>query len=136
MLPDSWFSITITKTCENDGTAGAGAGGGGSEWIGAADGFTAEREAAGVAGGAVGVGLASAIRLSCRGLNSGSLRSTATPVAATTAAVLAGLPPSSITVGMAINPAAPMAMIAPRAPGIRMTQLTRSGRPSCALDVA
>src|SRR5207237_1218603 len=26
MLPYSWFSITITKTCEKDGTTGAGGG--------------------------------------------------------------------------------------------------------------
>src|SRR5438132_14323319 len=101
MLPDSWFSITITKTCENDGTVGAG-GGGGAEWIGASDGFTAEREAAAVAGGALGVGLGCAIRLPCRGLNSGSLRPTPDPVRATTPAGRAGLPPSSITIGIAV----------------------------------
>src|SRR6266571_3872470 len=130
MLPYSWFSITITNTCENDGTAGAGGG--------AADGLTGGRVPVGVTAGAVGfaVGVASATRLLRRNSNSGSLRSDPTAAGATTAAVLAGLPPGNIIVGTATSTPAPTTMIALRAPGNPMTRLTRSIRASCALDVA
>src|SRR5947209_723982 len=115
MLPYSWFSITITNTCENDGTAAAGAGAP-EERVGGTDGLAGGRVSVGVEAGAVGVavGVASATRLRRRNSNSGSLRSDPTAAGATLAAVFAGLPPSTIIVGTAASTAAPKTMIAPR----------------------
>src|SRR5437870_3565389 len=113
ILPYSWFSITITKTCENDGTAGAG-GGATVERVGATDGLTGERVSLGEEPGAVGVaaGDASATLPLSRNLNSGSLRSDATAAGATTEGVLGGLPPSTSSVGTAASTPAPRTMIA------------------------
>src|SRR5207249_235758 len=113
---------TITKTCENDGTAGAAGG--------ATDGLTVGRASAGVKAGAVGIaaGVARATRVLRRKSTSGSLRSDPTAAGATTAAILAGLPPNTIIVGTTASTPAPMTMSALRPPGNRMTRLTRSDR--------
>src|SRR5207253_1806171 len=125
MLPYSWFSITITKTCEKDGTTGAGGGGGAAERVGATDGLGVEAVAVGVGAAALGVavGVACATGLSRSGRDSRTSRLDPGGVGATTAAGR-GFPPKTSTVGMIISAAAPMRMNAPRSPGHRSEEHT------------
>src|SRR3984893_266680 len=133
--PYSWFSMTMTKTWEKDGTAAGGTGGGAAAV--AAGLFVA---AAGVAVGVelgvgVGVGVAWATGLEVAAWSSPARPD---PVADGEVAIvdLAGVCPSTIAVGTAITAAAPMPMMAVRRPRNLMTRLTRSGSPSCGLHVA
>src|SRR5919201_3853875 len=67
MLPYSWFSITITKTCEKAGTT-AGVGGGVGLGVVVGAGWLVAGVAAGVAVACGGVGVANASRWACRSL--------------------------------------------------------------------
>src|SRR2546421_5145352 len=138
--PYSWFSITITKTCENAGTTlGAGVGGGA---VGAG--------LLGVGGGAVGAGLleadawtvaatlaagegavvASTVRLASWALRSSSSRPGATAdgrgVMLALVAEFEARLPSTSAVGMATKRPAPRTIRATRRLGTLMPRLTRS----------
>src|SRR2546427_12937458 len=108
MLPYSWFSITITKTCENDGTAGAAGG--------ATDGLTVGRASAGVKAGAVGIaaGVARATRVVRREATPGSVRADPAAGGATTAGILARFPPHTNIRGTNASNPAPKTQSAPR----------------------
>src|SRR5437868_12236026 len=116
--------MTITNTCEKDGTAPAAGGGGG----GAACVVDTVGRAADAAGARVGVGVAltSAIRFARCAWTSSSSRTTSVTWPATGAVDVVGLLRSTNSVGMVTTAPAPMIIIAALRTTTFMQRLTRS----------